>query len=205
MKTVVKSKTLPRSWPKSCETTYIFEPVYSKSLDKETLGKLHSIPASGNGSEARSLILYDLTPGPSSLVTIKPIANAPNHPANGQHGLFASRKLPPGTFITCYLGFVHPSNESNLESNYDLSMDPHLKIAVDGEMYGNEARFINDYRGIATRANAEFQDVWMKNKDAFERRIGVVVAGGKNGIGKGEEILVSYGKGFWAARSASSA
>lgn len=70
---------------------------------------------------------------------------------------------------------------------------------------GNEARFINDYRGVADKANAEFKEMWDERRR--ERAMGVwVLAEGKNGKGKargvrkGEEILVSYGRGFWGAR-----
>ncbi|RMD40560.1 hypothetical protein DV735_g4570, partial [Chaetothyriales sp. CBS 134920] len=90
---------------------------------------------------------------------------------------------------------------------------------------GNEARFINDYRGVADRPNAEFRDVIVLhnggNKGGSgkkkERGVGVFVKkaskskaskrkqGSKRedddvGIRKGEEILVSYGRGFWSAR-----
>ena len=73
---------------------------------------------------------------------------------------------------------------------------------------GNEARFINDYRGVREDGpNAEFRDCWVEiGKSMLERRIGVfVLSSGKKGkrekgIGKGEEIVVSYGKGFWQHR-----
>lgn len=74
---------------------------------------------------------------------------------------------------------------------------------------GNEARFINDYRGVpgVERPNAEFKEIWDGNRK--ERGMGVwVLPEGKNGkrkgIRKGEEILVSYGRGFWGARKGSS-
>jgi len=63
---------------------------------------------------------------------------------------------------------------------------------------GNQARFINDYRGIANKPNAIFLDgrtssdelimsIWSSNQE----------------IKKGDEILVSYGKSWWRSRSAS--
>ena len=80
---------------------------------------------------------------------------------------------------------------------------------------GNEARFINDYRGIADQPNAEFRDVIVKGQGGKkERGVGVFVKAAKKnkkgklrkedevGIKKGEEILVSYGRGFWSARRA---
>ena len=62
---------------------------------------------------------------------------------------------------------------------------------------------------MAPKPNAEFKEVWDERRR--ERGMGVWVLGeGKNakergkgkwkGIKKGEEILVSYGRGFWGAR-----
>lgn len=77
-------------------------------------------------------------------------------------------------------------------------------MAVDAALQGNEARFVNDYRGVGPRANAEFRPAFCERWG--EMCVGVWVLGeGKkggngNGIRKGEEILVSYGKGFWDER-----
>jgi len=90
------------------------------------------------------------------------------------------------------------------DSDYDLSLDRELKVGIDADKMGNEARFINDYRGVGERANAEFKEVW--DQRGKERGIGVFVLAerkdgkGKGGIKRGEEVLVSYGKGFWGAR-----
>ena len=92
---------------------------------------------------------------------------------------------------------------------------------------GNEARFINDYRGITSRPNAEFRDVFVIRNGVKERGVGVFVKAAKevkgkkgsgngngkgkgegkvgkkaemSGIAKGEEVLVSYGRGFWCFR-----
>jgi SET domain-containing protein len=144
-------------------------------------------------------------------VRITPI-NTTSHPANGQCGLFAAKDLKPGLFILQYLGEVHatssdsaPGTDPHAESNYDLSLDRELGIGIDADKKGNEARFINDYRGIAERPNAEFKEIWDERRK--ERGMGVwVLPEGKSGKGKGkgvrkgEEILVSYGKGFWGTR-----
>lgn len=92
-------------------------------------------------------------------------------------------------------------------SSYDISLDRDLGISIDAAKAGNEARFVNDYRGIRDKPNAEFRDIWVKVGDMrWERWIGIFVLGEgraglrKGGLRKGEEILVSYGKGFWAER-----
>lgn len=130
-----------------------------------------------------------------------------SHPANGQHGLFASQSLLPDSFILPYLGFVHDDNETDEQSDYDLSLDRERGVSVDASKMGNEARFINDYRGVGSSPNAEFREVWMDvGNGKAEKRMAVYVLGaGKSGkrakgIPKGEEILISYGKGFWSER-----
>ncbi|EKM60836.1 uncharacterized protein PHACADRAFT_155952 [Phanerochaete carnosa HHB-10118-sp] len=130
-------------------------------------------------------------------VVIKPIA-VDGHPAKGQHGLFAARKIPPRSHIIDYVGEVHVDDRPS--SNYDISLYHNtggVSVGVDASHMGNEARFINDYRGVAARPNAFFE----------ERRNGMgelcmAVWSGKDEIKRGQEILVSYGKGFWQARSA---
>ncbi len=93
--------------------------------------------------------------------------------------------------------------DDHAASNYDLSLDRELGIGIDADKKGNEARFINDYRGVKDRSNAEFKEIWDGRKG--ERGMGVWVlsegrSGKQKGIRKGEEILVSYGRGFWGAR-----
>ena len=56
-------------------------------------------------------------------------------------------------------------------------------IGVDARVMGNEARFINNYRGIRNRPNAEFVD----GRHSGELRMGIWNAG--EAIGKGEEIV----------------
>ena len=110
-----------------------------------------------------------------------------------------------------YLGETHstpsPSatslEDTHANSNYDLSLDREHGIGIDANRRGNEARFINDYRGVAERANAEFKEVWDVGRK--ERGMGVWVlpvgkSGKGTGIRRGEEIVVSYGRGFWSAR-----
>jgi len=131
---------------------------------------------------------------PKPPVVIRNITS-PDHPAYNQRGLFASKKIPPRTFILPYYGEIH--SDVRPHSDYDLSLfrsSIGLGVGVDAAKMGNEARFVNDYRGTsAKRANAEFREGW----DGDKR---MEVWSGSEGIKKGEEILVSYGKGWWQAR-----
>lgn len=128
-------------------------------------------------------------------VQIRPISSA-THPANGQRGLFAAKKIPPKRHIIDYVGELHCDDRV---SDYDLSLyrsQNGVNVGIDAQQMGNEARFINDYRGVRDRPNAIFVD---SRTNSGELRMSVWSAG--EAIKKGDEILVSYGKGWWRART----
>lgn len=128
-------------------------------------------------------------------VAIQSISD-PSHPAHGQFGLFATKKIPPRTLILDYIGEVHCDDRP--DSDYDLSLcrtPDHISVGVDAQHAGNEARFINDYRGVHAKPNALFQE---RRTDGGELRMSVW--SGSEAIKKGDEILVSYGKSWWRAR-----
>ncbi|KAJ8117131.1 hypothetical protein OPT61_g1608 [Boeremia exigua] len=191
----------PKDWPEG--TKYLRAPSYSRELTKDKLDTLLLSKASLSSADP---VLT--TRGPYTNVRITKITSA-SHPAHGQYGLCATQHLPPGSFVIPYLGFVHDQSELDETSDYDLSLDRETGIGVDASKMGNEARFINDYRDISSGPNAEFRDVLVDvGFGILEKRMGVfVLSAGKSGkrakgIGRGEEILVSYGKGFWAGRQA---
>jgi len=184
--------SLPSNWPR--EITYLITQKYADELPTKLrpriMGKGPQTPSSSR----------------NNWVKIEKI-DTPSHPANGQRGLFASKKIPPKIHLIDYLGEVH-SDERD-ESDYDLSLirlsaseaviigvgEDVVSVGVDGQHMGNEARFINDYRGVAESPNVEFKDHVVDG----ELRMGVF--SGPKGVGKGKEILVSYGKGWWKARN----
>ena len=197
-----KNLTVPQSWP--ANVIYLTSSQYSKRLSSDEIRALRSYKI----ASCYPLIIQP-TPNSCTLVHILPITNR-NHPAYKQCGLFAAQHLPADTLILPYLGLVHGPQDMKEDSDYDLSLDRELQIGVDATKMGNEARFTNDYRGIRTDGpNAEFRDCWIAvGRDQAEKVIGVyVLTAGKSGkrtkgIAKGEEILVSYGKGFWSHRTA---
>jgi hypothetical protein len=193
------STALPRGW--SADVLYVRTSSYSKKLSAEEMKQL-VLPKSDSPQDKQ---IYH-TKGPYSKVRIVQVSDA-SHPAFGQCALHAAQHLPPDTFILPYLGYVHNQSDTDQTSNYDLSLDRELGVGVDASTMGNEARFINDYRGVSTAANAEFRDILVDiGNGKIEKRVGVfVLSAGKSGkrakgIGRGEEILVSYGKGFWTER-----
>ncbi|KAK6065207.1 SET domain-containing protein [Seiridium cupressi] len=199
--------SVPSNWP--ANFPYLLQPSHANHLSKSQITALRTRPA-----DLTTEIPSNLPRGPSALVKITPIA-IPTHPANGQSGLFAARPLPPGSLILPYYGIVHsassPHSLEHEKSDYDLWLDREAEVAVDADKAGNEARFVNDYRGVRDRPNAEFRECW--DPRIGQRCMGVfVLPAGKNaakgkgkgdgGIAKGEEICVSYGKGFWGKRKA---
>lgn len=189
----------PKGWPS--ETNYLHAPSYSKKLSRDKINALL-----GTKSDIAVDVPVYKTQGPYPNVKITPVVDA-THPAHGQHGLYTNQHHPPDSFILPYLGFVHDETDTDEASDYDLSLDRELGIGVDATKMGNEARFINDYRGISAAPNAEFRDIYVDiGAGKVEKRVGVfVLSAGKSGkrakgIARGQEILVSYGKGFWTER-----
>ncbi|USP80113.1 hypothetical protein yc1106_07387 [Curvularia clavata] len=195
------SGAVPKGWDGN--TIYLHAPSYSKKLSQD---KAQAIVFSK--SHLGSNIQVYKPSGPYINVKITPVTDSA-HPAYGQHALYANQQLPPDSFILPYLGYVHDQDDTNPASDYDLSLDRELGIGVDASTMGNEARFINDYRGVSSAPNAEFRDIYVDiGNGKVEKRVGVfVLSAGKSGkrakgIGRGQEILVSYGKGFWSERQA---
>ncbi|KAI9444765.1 hypothetical protein H4582DRAFT_845407 [Lactarius indigo] len=178
---------LPKNWP--TDVLYLNTPCFHPSISDNALLFLR-----GGSSKPTPL-----PPAPHSLGVIRPITDR-SHPAHGQHGLFAARKIPPRTLIVEYIGEVH--SDERPTSDYDVSLYRFSgngeSIGVDASSMGNEARFVNDYRGIRPKPNAGFAD---RRSTGGDFRMGILSLA--DGIRKGDEIVVSYGKGWWTARSLS--
>ncbi|GEM12385.1 aminocarboxymuconate-semialdehyde decarboxylase [Rhodotorula toruloides] len=151
-----------------------------------------------------------LLPNPPPRVAIRKIDDF-RHPANGQSGLFnaSNKPIPRGTWIRDYLGFVHTEAESDPLSDYDLSLqrtvveevDPETGevvqrvqvVGCDATKMGNEARFVNDYRGVPgfQRPNAVFElREWEMPDSGGQKSVRMAVRAGPHGVEKGAEICV---------------
>ncbi|KAI0932555.1 hypothetical protein AcW1_000355 [Taiwanofungus camphoratus] len=175
----------PPHWPSDVE--YISEPSYHSSVP----------------TQIRSLICPRSLTSPHVFVARSPVIirriSEATHPANEQYGLFAAKKISPRTHILDYLGEVHC--EDRLDSDYDLSLyrsQDGVNVGIDARRMGNEARFINDFRGVGVKPNAVFEE---RRTATGELRMGVWSGG--DWIKKGDEVLVSYGKMWWHVRSLS--
>ncbi|KAJ7456648.1 SET domain protein [Mycena latifolia] len=178
----------PSNWPPNIR--YITTCSIHSSVSDDT----HSFLTQGGGDAVRA-VSAEKPCKAQSLVAIRRIS-ASTHPACGQLGLFAARKIPAKTHIVDYIGEIHCDERE--DSDYDLSLfrDVNLCVGIDASKMGNEGRFVNDYRGVPgqDKPNAIFVDV---RTPAGELKMTIESS---RAIRKGEEILVSYGKAWWQAR-----
>ncbi|KAF8624776.1 hypothetical protein AX15_005666 [Amanita polypyramis BW_CC] len=180
-----KTRPTPRHWPDGVQ--YIDSYCYHASVTAVLRRFIQDTPSQGPGNQPAS--------SSSLCVTIRFIPDT-SHPARGQHGLFAVRKIPPKSHIIDYMGELHCDDRP--ESNYDLLLhrfQDGISIGIDARVMGNEARFINDYRGIRNRPNALFVDAKHSNGE-----LRMSIWSSNEEIRKGEEIVVSYGKSWWYTR-----
>mmetsp|Transcript_16557 Transcript_16557/g.26431 ORF Transcript_16557/g.26431 Transcript_16557/m.26431 type:complete len:633 (-) Transcript_16557:8-1906(-) len=136
----------------------------------------------------------------ADVVKIKTISDRedPNYVQPGHNrGLFANTFIEKGAFILPYSGKVVLADDDGC-CDYEIpfpAYDPTRSYVVRPLEYGNEARFINDYRHHGCRqrhANVQLKQAWSRHTGACF--IGVFA---KLDIGIGEELLMDYGKHYW--------
>lgn len=115
-------------------------------------------------------------------IKIKKITDS-SHPCCGAYGLVAAQNLAPRQLILDYLGVVEYKSYSST-SDYVLRYG--IDLSIDAEKCGNEARFFNDFRGVATGPNVCFLNYLDERTERI--RVGVFVLGNKK-IKKGEELV----------------
>lgn len=118
-----------------------------------------------------------------------------NHPSYPACGLKATCNIPAKTFILDYRGIVTDESKASETSDYILQFDQ--EFSIDAEFKGNEARFINDFRGIQHKPNVCFE-LCRNAKGQMCMGVFSLVK-----ISKNQELVVTYGKGFWKARGIS--
>lgn len=178
----------PKNWP--ANLLYLPAPEPDPQLPKAEQRNLLAVLASLKATADKGVLNY--SPAPCPLVKIVAITD-PQHPAFGQHRLVAAKKLQPGQLLLPYVGYMSIEPHCSQTSDYIIRLSG--DIALDAELAGNEARFINDFRGVGDRPNCTF-NTFIDQHGTL--RMGVFV--GNKPVAKGEELLVSYGKGFWKAR-----
>ncbi|KAI8819344.1 uncharacterized protein EV422DRAFT_497813 [Fimicolochytrium jonesii] len=174
---------IPKGWPTTVE--YLRQNRWARGVPASV--KAHYLPSGWPLQKAAN---------PFDPVTPARFIMSASHPAHGQNGLFASAKLEPRQHVCDYIGELHAADTASTTSDYILSFDRYTGLSVDAEKAGGVGRFINDFRGVATRPNVEFETY--RDAKTGEVRMGVWVLG--KSIKKGEELCISYGKGWWLDR-----
>ncbi|KAK4516627.1 Protein kinase domain-containing protein [Mucor velutinosus] len=197
----VKTVPSPSGW--TPETKYIDKLFWSPNVPAE-LRDLYQ-PANPKVQDPRRTInfmnehvnLIGTFPGTKEQkrnVKIKKITDK-EHPCCGAYGLVAAQTLQPKQLIIDYLGVVEYQDGYEATSDYVLRYGTDLSI--DAGRCGNEARFCNDFRGCGPEPNVCFMN-YMDEKTKHIK-VGIFVNGNRK-IRKGDELLVTYGKSFWAKR-----
>ena len=177
-----KSRKPPPHWP--ADVVFIDRHRFHSSVPKELVSLIR-------GSVPR-------TPANARNLAVIRTITSPSHPAYRQRGLFAFKKIPPRTCIVEYIGEIHCDDRPN--SDYDLSLhrtQAGINIGIDASGMGNEGRFVNDFRSIRAKPNAEFTE-----SPVSDEGLRMEIWSGAEVIQKGDEILVSYGKSWWRDRCA---
>ncbi|KAL6058896.1 hypothetical protein QOT17_014565 [Balamuthia mandrillaris] len=152
----------------------------------------------------------------SDYLQIRKIADK-QHPCNGQHGCFALLPYREGEVVCIYAGAVVNMDVDEYESYYNVDYStqsaPELtsRMRMDASWIGNEARYINDYRGVpssssASSPNVKLEKVWLGvaqplhyrrllEEEEEEDHLVVVVQCIRD-IAVGEELLLDYGTRF---------
>eukprot|EP00035_Acanthoeca_spectabilis_P021360 m.437803 g.437803 ORF g.437803 m.437803 type:complete len:259 (-) comp18158_c0_seq1:107-883(-) len=182
-----------QGWPLELSTgasrvAFVTSSVWDARLDAATLDS-YGVPEVARG------LPKDLKQMVAPYAAIEAVAvrrvTSKEHPACGQHGLFAARYIPPRTHVLDYVGFITDETRCSTTSDFIMRLDGPL--SVDAERCGNQARFINDFRGVAAKPNVELVL-------GSERPPTMQVWTAAEGVAAGTELLLSYGKGFWEAR-----
>ncbi|KNC96389.1 uncharacterized protein SPPG_08288 [Spizellomyces punctatus DAOM BR117] len=159
--------SIPPNWPHSLP--YLTHNVWALDIPAiqrtRYLHRTVSEAASEDDIPVKKVTVYT---GPCPDVEIRTITEK-SHPAFGQKGLYAKKRISPFSFLLDYRGTIQSSSNVSLQSDYTLLFDGDLTI--DAQNSGNEARFINDFHKISSRPNAAFDTY--RDATTGEVRVGV--------------------------------
>ena len=114
----------------------------------------------------------------------------------GSAGFTARWRPGCGAWVLDYEGDVGLGENEDKSSDFVCDFGQRSELALDADSYGNEGRYLNDFRNTGKHANVEFK----LRRDALgELRQGIFVCC-KSGVVCDEELLVSYGKSYWRSR-----
>ncbi|KAL2913474.1 hypothetical protein HK105_206934 [Polyrhizophydium stewartii] len=190
---------LPAGWPEDVE--FLTELWWAAGIPAEVRARYEGGGTSGVGFPDDIDIMQVDAAGHAAVnerVRICEITDE-RHPSHGQRGLYAAHALAAHTHVLDYRGVVQ-SDDGAAVAESDYSVHMHGALSVDAAAAGNEARFINDFRGVAGRPNVALDTY----RDAADGRVRVGVFTLNAAVAAGEELLVTYGRAFWRARGVQS-
>lgn len=199
---------LPEGWPKEIAnlhycTCLLWSEEYRE--DEYKLGEHYPPMKTVTTGKGKTMMTHTY-----SLLTIKEI----NLTVKGhliKYGLFAKQDITMGEDVHFleYAGIVrvttaksgilkqHQYNKSRYVVDLGTRAIPNstdVKLyEIDAQVYGNEARFINHFKGLATEPNVEMFPYFSKN----DGKLHVYIDALRN-IEAGEQILLDYGPEYWS-------
>lgn len=81
-----------------------------------------------------------------------------------------------------------------LDSEQPTEQSDPTALYVDSRYWGNESRFVNDYRGIAAKPNVEFRSFLQPQDGSHKFQMGLFSI---RPIRKNQELVINYGKSYW--------
>lgn len=134
----------------------------------------------------------DIVP-PNPIVIITKISDS-THPVCGHFGLYTAVDIPANSAIGFYMGKVITHNPKDPAYLYYIGTINDVTYYIDAKNYGNEIRFVNDYRKIAQGPNVKFNKIISSNRP-FNVQVQLSAL---RDIKQGEELLVDYGSCYWS-------
>mmetsp|Transcript_5388 Transcript_5388/g.10272 ORF Transcript_5388/g.10272 Transcript_5388/m.10272 type:complete len:334 (+) Transcript_5388:115-1116(+) len=161
---------LPINWDRSVEFT------------QRLIGTADLLPAQ------REINREIFAPKPTPGVEIR-VISCHDHPCKGAKGLFATKDFHKGTRIIPYVGVVKRRIVGDASNDYLFGVSD-TNIDIDAEHAGNESRYVNDHRGVATVKNVQLVEIRSR---AGELQVWMEAL---RTIHSGEEILTHYGSRY---------
>jgi len=118
------------------------------------------------------------------------IINNVHHPANGQRGVFATANIGHPTTLGEYSGERYTVDSERGGGKYAalITIIGNQALIIDATRYGNEHRFINDYRGIANAPNVRMVADIPNSIIEIETLVP---------LNQDDELLLDYGRDYW--------
>jgi hypothetical protein len=120
-------------------------------------------------------------------VIVKTLPNT--HYLAGEKGAFATKYFNKFAVIGEYTGIIQNKKDTNADNLYLFNLENTNNLAIDGEKYSNELKYVNSYLNIAKKPNVISAHVII---DGLPKVLYVCM----RDIEPGEEFLIDYGEEY---------